>query len=80
MVREFGRPATTAGDAANREHQIRQGRSLFDLAVKDIAAGNFVSAQRNLRMALVYDPNNARYRWQLAEAEKKLPKPGFKIR
>ena len=66
-----------------REEEIGktpQGRKFFDQGTKDFAAGRFVDAHRNFKMAMTYEPSNERYKERFKEAERNLPKSDFKIR
>jgi curved DNA-binding protein CbpA len=49
-----------------------KGRQFYQLGAADLDAGRWSSAERNLKMALTYEPANARYKEKLAEAQKKL--------
>jgi curved DNA-binding protein CbpA len=56
------------------------GRKFFSAAQADAQAGRWESAERNLRMALAYEPGNERFKEQLAIAEKNRPKQTFRIK
>ena len=61
--------------------QTPNGRKFYAAALVDIEAGRWEAAERNLKSALVYEPQNARFREQLALVEKSRPKVDqFKIR
>lgn len=45
------------------------GRKLFGAALLDVEASRLDAAERNLKMALVYEPANANYRRKLDEVE-----------
>mgnify|MGYP006270824069 CR=1 FL=1 len=61
--------------------QTAQGRKFFSAALSDSEAGRWDSAERNLKMALMYEPGNARFKEQLALVERSRPKADpFKIR
>ncbi len=60
--------------------QTPNGRKFFSAAQADIQAGRWESAERNLRMALAYEPGNERFKEQLALAEKNRPKQDFRIK
>jgi hypothetical protein len=49
-----------------------KGRALYATALKDFDARRFSDAQRNLKSALMYERDNARYKEKLAEVEQKL--------
>lgn len=49
-----------------------KGRQFYQLGAADLDAGRWSSAERNLKMAMTYEPSNARYKEKLAEAQKKL--------
>ena len=57
-----------------------QGRKVFEQGMKDLAASKFVEAHRNFKMALMYEPANAKYKEKMLEAEKQLPKGDFRIK
>jgi DnaJ-domain-containing protein 1 len=57
-----------------------QGRKFFEAGSKDLAAGRFVDAHRNFKMAATFEPGNALFKEKLLEAEKGLPKSDFKIK
>lgn len=42
-----------------------RGRQFFTTAQQDLQAGRLANAERNLKMALTFEPQNARYREQL---------------
>jgi curved DNA-binding protein CbpA len=48
-----------------------KGRQFYGQAQKDAEAGNWSAAERNLKMALTFEPSNARYKERLAEVSKK---------
>jgi DnaJ-class molecular chaperone len=60
--------------------QTPNGRKLFAAALADVQAGRWDAAERALRMALMYEPENARFKEQLAEVEKRRPKATFTIK
>ncbi len=71
--------------AAKREKEEEigktpQGRKFYEQATKDMAASKFVDAHRNFKMALTFEPGNARYKEKMLEAEAKLPKSDFRIK
>ncbi|HYV44063.1 MAG TPA: J domain-containing protein [Myxococcaceae bacterium] len=49
-----------------------KGRQFYATAIKDLDGGNFASAERNFKMALTFEPSNARYKEKLVEAQQKL--------
>ena len=51
--------------------RIPQAQMLFEAAMKDRAAGNFASAQRNLKLAANYDRDNVELKNVLADLAKK---------
>lgn len=46
-----------------------KGRGLYGAALADLEAGNLDAAERNLKMALIFEPANDRYRRKLEEVE-----------
>jgi curved DNA-binding protein CbpA len=57
------------------------GRKFYITAMKDIEAGRWDQAIRNLKSALMYEPANTKFKEQLAFAEKSMPKVDqFKIK
>ncbi|WP_369414562.1 J domain-containing protein [Corallococcus soli] len=79
---------TKAAVKKEQEEQIGthpKGRQFYAQAQKDLDAGNPSAAERNLKMALTYEPSNARYKEALAEAQKQTAEKSkgdssFKIR
>ncbi|RKG95501.1 molecular chaperone DnaJ [Corallococcus sp. CA053C] len=79
---------TKAAVKKEQEEQIGthpKGRQFYAQAQKDLEAGNPSAAERNLKMALTYEPANARYKETLAEAQKQTAEKSkgdssFKIR
>ena len=72
-------------DAAKKkiEEQLGQtpnGRKFYAAALTDIQAGRWEAAERNLKSALMYEPQNAKFKEQMALVEKNRPKVDFKIR
>lgn len=56
-----------------------QGRKFFVAGLQDLAAQRFASAERNFKMALTYEPQNANYKAKAQEAGKlawQKPPPG----
>ncbi|HET8723297.1 MAG TPA: J domain-containing protein [Anaeromyxobacteraceae bacterium] len=60
--------------------QTPNGRKFFAAAQADAQAGRWEAAERNLRMALAYEPGNERFKELLAQAEKNRPKQDFRIK
>ncbi len=80
---------TKAAVKKEQEEQIGthpKGRQFYAQAQKDSDGGNLSAAERNLKMALTYEPSNARYKERLAEVQKQLQEESkgkgdsFKIR
>jgi len=72
-------------DAAKRRAveqmgQTPNGRKFFSAGLADAQAGRWEAAERNLKMALAYEPGNERFKEQLAIAEKNRPKQNFRIK
>lgn len=70
---EASEAETKAAAKKEQEEQIGthpKGRQFFQQAQKDADAGNWSAAERNLKMALTYEPSNARYKERLAEVQK----------
>ena len=64
---------TKAAAKREQEEQIGthpKGRQFYLTAVQDLEAGRLAAAERNLKMALTYEPSNARYKEKLEEARK----------
>ncbi|HZI02541.1 MAG TPA: DnaJ domain-containing protein [Archangium sp.] len=49
-----------------------KGRQFYQTGAADADAGRWSSAERNLKMALTYEPANTRYKEKLAEVQKVL--------
>jgi len=60
--------------------QTPNGRKFYASALADAQAGRWEGAERNLRMALAYEPANERFKELLAQAEKHRPKQDFRIK
>ena len=60
--------------------QTPNGRKFYAAALTDIQAGRWEAAERNLKSALMYEPQNAKFKEQMALVEKNRPKVDFKIR
>ena len=60
--------------------QTPNGRKFFAAAQADAQAGRWEAAERNLRMALAYEPANERFKELLGQAEKNRPKQDFRIK
>jgi curved DNA-binding protein CbpA len=56
------------------------GRKFYAAALADAQAGRWEGAERNLKMALAYEPGNERFKELLAQAEKNRPKQDFRIK
>ncbi|HEU4383887.1 MAG TPA: DnaJ domain-containing protein [Anaeromyxobacteraceae bacterium] len=56
------------------------GRKFYAAALADIQAGRWEAAERNLKSALMYEPQNPKFKEQMALVEKNRPKVDFKIR
>ena len=54
-----------------REGRTPQGRQYFNLASANLRQGDFDSAVRNLQTAVAFEPDNAFFKEQLAQARKK---------
>ncbi len=86
---ETSEAETKAAVKKEQEEQIGthpKGRQFYQLGAADLEAGRWSSAERNLKMAMTYEPSNARYKEKLAEAQKKINEEskakgeGFKIK
>jgi hypothetical protein len=51
---------------------VPKARPFFKAALQDIERQNWVSAERNLKMGLTYEPGATRFKEKLAEVQKKL--------
>ena len=60
--------------------QTPNGRKLYAAALADIQAGRWDAAARALQMALTYEPQNAKFKEQLAVVEKQRPRGGMTIK
>jgi curved DNA-binding protein CbpA len=60
--------------------QTPNGRKFFAAAQADAQAGRWDAAARALQMALMYEPQNATFKEQLAAVEKQRPKGGMTIK
>jgi hypothetical protein len=49
-----------------------KGRQFYLVGVSDLEAGRLPAAERNLKMALTYEPSNPRYKEKLTEVQQKL--------
>ncbi len=49
-----------------------KGRQFYTTGAADLEAGRFAAAERNLKMALTFEPSNARFKEKLKEAQDKL--------
>lgn len=63
-----------AGRQASEERggTTPQGRQFYRLAQADLQRSDYGSAVRNLQTALTFEPNNALFKQQLAEAKQKF--------
>ncbi|WP_281255373.1 J domain-containing protein [Cystobacter ferrugineus] len=87
---EASESETRAASKRQVEEQIGtnpKGRQFYQTGAADADAGRWASAERNLKMALTYEPANTRYKEKLAEVQKVLLEEsrkqggdGFKIR
>ncbi len=86
---EASEAETKAAARKEQEEQIGthpKGRQFYQTGAADADAGRCASAERNLKMALTYEPANARYKEKLAEVQKVLQEEArkqgdaFKIR
>jgi DnaJ-class molecular chaperone len=71
--------SSEAETRANSKRQVEEqigvhpkGRQFYQTGAADAEAGRWASAERNLKMALTYEPSNARYKEKLAEVQKVL--------
>jgi hypothetical protein len=72
---EISEVETKAQAKKEAEEQIGvhpKGRAFYATAMKDMDAQNWAAAKNNLKMALMYEASNARYKEKLAEVEVKL--------
>ncbi|WP_246357901.1 DnaJ domain-containing protein, partial [Pyxidicoccus fallax] len=72
---EASEAETKAAAKKEQEEQIGthpKGRQFYQQAQKDAEGGNLSAAERNMKMALTYEPSNARYKERLAEVQKQL--------
>jgi curved DNA-binding protein CbpA len=60
--------------------QTPNGRKFYSAALADAQAGRWEGVERNLRMALAYEPANERFKELLVQAEKNRPKQDFRIK
>lgn len=72
LVRRLRMPLAEAEAQADRQRREQQegrtpnGRRYFALAKADVARGDRVSAERNLKTALTFEPDNQAFRELLA--------------
>ena len=72
---ESSEAETRAASKRHVEEQIGshpKGRQFYQTGAADADAGRWSSAERNLKMALTYEPANTRYKEKLAEVQKVL--------
>ena len=62
---EAGRQATS-----ERQGRTREGRQYWNLALADLKRKDYLAAERHLRTALTFEPDNALFKEQLAAARK----------
>lgn len=62
---EAGRRSTE-----ERQGRTREGRQYFNLAIADLRRKDYLSAERHLRTALTFEPDNAVFRGQLESIRK----------
>lgn len=55
------------------------GRKFYGAGLADLQAGRFEAAERNFKMALMYEPGNPKFRDRLDEAAKQIKPKGFAI-
>jgi len=70
---EASEAETKAAQKKEAEEQIGshpKGRQFYTTAMADMESGNWVNAERNLKMALMYEKENPRYKEKLAEVVK----------
>jgi len=60
--------------------QTPNGRKFYSAALAEAQAGRWEGVERNLRMALAYEPANERFKELLVQAEKNRPKQDFRIK
>lgn len=61
--------------------QTPNGRKFYAVALADMQAERWDSAERNLKLALTFEPDNAKFKEQLKQVENSKPKVDqFKIR
>jgi len=49
-----------------------KARQFYQTAMKDLGASNLSAAERNLKMALTFEPSNARYKEKLSEVQQRV--------
>lgn len=54
-------PTPALGASPPRRKQEAKAKELYEAALRDKAAGNYVSARMNLKLAVAFDPNNPAY-------------------
>jgi DnaJ-class molecular chaperone len=55
------------------------GRKFYGAGLADLQGGRFESAERNFKMALMYEPGNTKFKDRLDEAQKQIKPKGFAI-
>ena len=63
--------AAVKKEAAEQIGTHPKGRQFFQVGVADLEAGRFSSAERNIKLALTYEPTNPLYLQKLEEARAK---------
>ena len=57
--------------AETRQGRTSQGRQYYNLAVADMKREDWQAAERNLRTALTFEPDNEFFKSEIAEIRKK---------
>jgi curved DNA-binding protein CbpA len=60
--------------------QTPNGRKFFASALSEAQAGRWEAAERNLKMALAYEPTNPRFLQEMEQLLKSRPKADFRIK
>jgi curved DNA-binding protein CbpA len=56
------------------------GRKFYSEGMKAMEAGKPIEAQRAFKMAMTFEPGNAKFKEKFLEAEKNLPKSDFRMK
>lgn len=56
------------------------GRKFYGAGLTDLQAGRYEAAERNFKMALMYEPNNKLFKQRLEESAKKIKPKDFTVR